>query len=218
MIIGITGGIGSGKSVVSRVLRCNGFPVYDCDSSAKWLMTHDEGLKSSLMTKFGERIYYPDGSLNRKLLASMIFSDKEAREFVNNVVHLTVRNDILKRASEIQGKFFIESAILATGGLSEYCERVWIVTAPIDQRIKRVELRDGMTSEEINKRIESQNEEMQAIKELHPVELENDGKTALLPKILKLAGVINNNTAKIYEANQEFIIQTEALTVNCSLQ
>ena len=93
-IIGITGGIGSGKSVVSRILRCCGFTVYDCDSEAKKLMTCNYMVKDCLINLFGDSVYHPSGELNKTLIADKLFSDNDIRVQVNAIVHRAVRNDI----------------------------------------------------------------------------------------------------------------------------
>lgn len=183
--IGITGGIGAGKSVVSRVLRCNGFDVYDCDSQAKHLMVSDKQLKNSLISEMGSEIYHSDGSLNKELLARRIFGDSLERNKVNSLVHKAVKNDIIKKRKDVTGDFFIESAILFTSGLTSLCNDVWIITAPLDLRIKRVEKRDSVDRESIKKRIESQEEETKQIKEIPVCVMENDDHHTLLPEILK---------------------------------
>lgn len=192
MTIGITGGIGAGKSVVSRVLRCNGFVVYDCDSEAKYLMVTDNSLKESLTKRLGKGIYLNNGELNKEKLADLIFNDSDIRNFVNGKVHTAVRNDILNKAKFLK-EFFIESAILATGGIAPYCEQIWVVTAPLEERISRVIRRDKTSTEEIERRILSQKKELELLKNEPVITLDNDNHHSLLKVILQLTKKFNNN-------------------------
>ncbi|MCH5234573.1 MAG: dephospho-CoA kinase [Muribaculaceae bacterium] len=184
--IGITGGIGAGKSVVSRVLRCNGFVVYDCDYEAKAIMRNNLGVKLSLIEKLGNDIYSKDGELNRGRLAQMLFSNDNVRTFVNSVVHQAVREDIENRRKNIRGDFFIESAIIVTGGIATFCNQIWIVTAPLRERLERVMKRDKTSLEAVQKRIDAQQHELSLLDSNKTVMLENDNKTPLLSQILKM--------------------------------
>ncbi|MCH5227895.1 MAG: dephospho-CoA kinase [Muribaculaceae bacterium] len=189
--IGITGGIGAGKSVVSRVLRCNGFKVYDCDSQAKNLMVSNPEVKEKLIEKLGKDIYQSDGRINKEKLAFLLFSDSGTREYVNLVVHSAVREDIEKCRKKERGYFFIEAAILATGGIAPMCNSIWVVEAPEPERIKRVEIRDNMDSTDIKRRIQSQQDELKLLSGFNTVVLENDGKHPLVIEILKLTDKLN---------------------------
>lgn len=193
LTIGIAGGIGAGKSIVSRVLRCNGFPVYDCDFEAKLIMVKDREVKGILQQELGDDIYYPDGNLNRAKLSSILFSDINVRIFVNSIVHNAVKRDIEHKRKDIQGLFFIESALLASSGLDESCNRIWLVEVPIEERIKRIGIRDSLCENEIMKRIESQRDEQILLKMKKTIILENDNRSPLLPFILRLTDKLNNN-------------------------
>lgn len=193
LTIGITGGIGTGKSVVSRVLRCNGFEVYDCDTSAKKLMENDIHLKEKLRSELGGEIYHNNGSLNKKLLASKLFNDDNVRNFVNSLVHEAVRKEISSLRIKIKGKFFIESAILFTSHLAEDCDKIWLVEAPLEERIKRVEKRDSMNRKEIEKRINSQRLEFSQIDSEKTLVIINDDYKPMLPIILQQIDKNQNN-------------------------
>ena len=193
--IGITGGIGSGKSVVSRVLRCNGFPVMDCDAEAKYLMSSDERIRKSLQTRLGKDIYLESGQLNRSKLAALLFTNNEIRQFVNNIVHEAVRFSIRKKRKETQGYLFIESAILASGGIVEMCDQIWIIRAPENIRIERIKKRDNLTIEEIHKRMETQKSELDFLDPAKTIWLENNDQEPLLVEILSLTDkLIKNQT------------------------
>ena len=186
----ITGGIGSGKSVVSRLLRCNGLPVFDCDFEAKLLMTRNPEVKKALTNSLGRDIYFEDGSLDRKKLAGMLFSDPEVRKIVNEIVHTGVRKEISECRHRISGTFFIETAIPATGGIASHCDKIWLVEAPLEERLKRVAKRDGLSESEIKKRIEVQDKEFSSLDGAKTIILENSGNNPLLCEIL---GLIDKN-------------------------
>lgn len=168
-LIAITGGIGCGKSVVSQVLRIMGYEVYDCDSRAKWVMTHDDLLRQQLIGLFGEATYLPDGSLNKPQLSAAIFGDNEALAKMNACVHPAVDRDLRKQYEaynritnyELQitrRPFFFESAILFESGFDKLSipDEVWTVSAPLELRISRAMQRDHATREQILNRIGSQ--------------------------------------------------------------
>lgn len=160
MLIAITGGIGSGKSVVSQALRIMGYTVYDSDSRAKWVMTHDPILREQLIALFGQETYLADGSLNKPYLSKAIFGNAEALTKMNACVHPAVARDLMT-AYENQTDsrpFFFESAILFESRFNTLAipDQVWTVSAPLDLRISRAMLRDNATREQILSRINSQ--------------------------------------------------------------
>jgi len=184
-LIAITGGIGTGKSVVSSILRTAGYGVYDCDQRARELMNTLPSIKDALIEKFTPEIYI-DGELNRKLLSDIIFNDPEALIFVNNIVHPQVREDIMlwfsKQEIDIS---FVETAILKEGGIDKMVDSVWNVTAPLETRIKRVMARNGIPREKVIERINSQQTDLDCDRD-KIVEIVNDGTTALLPQIFQV--------------------------------
>lgn len=190
MLIGIAGGIGSGKSVVSRILRLKGFRVYDCDTRAKQLMTESESLRKEIVRIAGEEAYSADGSLNRKFLSECLFSNQEVRRDINLVVHRAVRDDVesFAAATEEDAPVFVESAIMAESGLAESCDAIWLVTAPETVRIDRVMKRNGLSHQEILNRIEAQKKETEKLMECGKriVMIENDDNSSLLSQLAKL--------------------------------
>ena len=169
-LIAITGGIGTGKSVVSRLLRTMGYDVYDCDAAAKRLMADDAALRAALAEAFGADTYRPDGSLDRARLAARIFGDAAALERMNALVHPAVRSDLLGWRAERNAAagssvacsveagrpLFYESAILHESGFHRLADAVWCVTAPLDLRVRRAALRDGTSPQHVRERIASQ--------------------------------------------------------------
>ncbi len=187
MITGISGGIGSGKSVVSRILRLRGFAVYDCDSEAKRIMDCSEEVLEALHSRYGESVCPPGGPICRSELARRLFGSDEERLWLNSLVHRLVREDIGKWHDEQTKKgneiCFVESAILASSGLAKMCSEIWLVTASDNVRISRVQARDSLDEKEICRRIRSQENENQLLSETDiPVRIiDNSGLEPLLP-------------------------------------
>lgn len=157
--IGITGGIGSGKSYVSRLLTEHyGIPVYNTDSEAKRLMLSDEGIRRRLTALLGKEVYKSDGTLNKPLLANYLFADSCHAGQINAIVHPQVKADFLKWADRQTGceVVALESAILFESGFDNIVDKVVMVYAPVELRIRRVMLRDGTTEEKIRQRIVAQ--------------------------------------------------------------
>lgn len=157
--IGITGGIGSGKSYVSRLLTEHyGIPVYNTDSEAKRLMLSDEGIRRRLTALLGKEVYKSDGTLNKPLLANYLFADSCHAGQINAIVHPQVKADFLKWADRQTGceVVALESAILFESGFDNIVDKVVMVYASVELRIRRVMLRDGTTEEKIRQRIVAQ--------------------------------------------------------------
>lgn len=157
--IGITGGIGSGKSYVSRLLTEHyGIPVYNTDSEAKRLMLSDEGIRRRLTALLGKEVYKSDGTLNKPLLANYLFADSCHAGQINAIVHPQVKADFLKWADLQTGCEIValESAILFESGFDNIIDKVVMVYAPVELRIRRVMLRDSTTEEKIRQRIVAQ--------------------------------------------------------------
>lgn len=187
-LIAITGGIGSGKSIVARMVQVMGFEVYDCDSRAKALMTEDADVRQQLTEAFGDQVYLDDGSINRQHLSAVAFADKEALGRLNGIVHPATTRD-LQRWSDEQSRqgatvAFVETALLRTSGLDSVVDDVWHVTAPDEVRIDRVKARNGFSREQVQARIASQENEDKVAPGEH--EIVNDNNTALLPQVMQL--------------------------------
>ena len=165
-MIVITGGIGSGKSVVSRILRLRGYGVYDCDYRAKVLMETDSEINSGIRRIAGSDAFNDDGSLNRLHLAEVIFGSREKRQQINQLVHAAVRKDIEMWLKEKPENLFVETAIAVESGLAALAKEVWMVRATPETRIRRVGERDSREEEEIMKIIEAQKREEAGLKEM----------------------------------------------------
>ena len=185
--IGITGGIGSGKSVVSNLLRVMGFPVYDTDSEARYLMNTSPELKAQIVGVFGDDVY-AGGVLDRPLLASRVFGHPEQVARLNAIVHPAVRQDFDRWSRACRGRIcFVESAILYESHLDRLVDEVWLVTAPEALRIERVQQRSGLTPDEVRRRIASQmSDEERSHRATHLIC--NDGRVSLIATVLSLLG------------------------------
>ena len=187
-LIAITGGIGSGKSVVAHLVQVMGYQVYDCDNRTKALMIGNEEVRALLTEAFGRETYLDDGSLNRQHLSAMAFGNAETLARLNGIVHPATARDMMQWAEALAGKgaevAFIETALLRTAGLDKQVDEVWHVTAPTDVRITRVMNRSGLTAQQVQDRIASQAiEEEPAMDEKVIV---NDDISAVLPQVIHL--------------------------------
>jgi dephospho-CoA kinase len=187
LAIGITGGIGSGKSTVCNVFRILGVPVFEADVIAKQLLDSDENLKNSLIALFGKSIYSDTGKLNRERLASIIFQDKSLLAKVNDLVHPAVREEYGRwLAQKKEFRYVIhEAAILFESGFYKMMDFTILVTAPDDQRIARIMKRDITTEAMIRIRMKNQWPENKKLS-LAGLTLENDNKKLMIPQIISI--------------------------------
>lgn len=183
-LIAISGGIGAGKSVVSRILNAKGFEVYDCDSRAKILMNSDDAIKRRLANEISAEVIDADGNINRGMLSKIVFSDSDKLYQLNSIVHGAVRDDINRWRHANSGKpaLWVESAIIYESGIDCMVDEVWEVVAPVELRVERVMLRSSMTREEVLGRIKAQSLPKSS---RHPVEIMivNDGVEPVLPQV-----------------------------------
>jgi len=193
-LIAITGGIGSGKSVVARIVQVMGYQVYDCDSRAKALMTESRDVREELIEAFGTEVYMADGSLNRKHLSAVAFTDEKALARLNGIVHPATARDMLhwaeSQATTGAQVAFVETALLRTAGLDRLVDDVWHVTAPDDVRVARVMVRSGLTVQQVRDRMASQLVEDRIADNEHVIV--NDNEAALLPQVIQLLNNIQS--------------------------
>ncbi len=155
-IVGLTGGIGSGKSTVAKFFYEFDIPIFIADTEAKKLMNEDTNLKASLTELLGKKAY-SEGKLNRKYVASLVFDNKELLSKMNTLVHPAVRNHFKKWVRKQSGPYCIyEAAILFETGGEEECDATILVTAPKEVRIARILKRDNTTISEIEARMANQ--------------------------------------------------------------
>ena len=185
-VIGITGGIGSGKSIVSAICKAKGYGVYDCDYMAKKIMDNSSALKSQIAEYFGKESFI-DGQIDRKYIALRIFKNEDDRKYLNSIVHSAVIDDIHKWISTSSSNLlFIESAILVSSGIDKICDHIWIIDADEETRINRVIERNAISRDEVIARINSQKNEHPEHNEIKSYKINNNDNDSLLTQINQL--------------------------------
>jgi len=183
--VGITGGIGSGKTTVCRIFETLGIPVFYADDRAKALMNEDPTLITALKQSFGKDLY-TEGKLNRQLLAAKVFNDPSALQQLNQLVHPATKRDYLHWLQSQHAAYTIkEAALFFETGLDKDMNFLVGVSTPQELRIERVKSRSGLSETEILARIQRQMDEDEKMSRCHLV-LNNDDRQALLPQVLTL--------------------------------
>lgn len=183
--VGITGGIGSGKTTVCRIFQILGIPVYSADDRAKELMTDDKELRRQITTIFGEKAYTADGSLDRKHLSSIVFSDKNKLKELEAVVHPAIHHDgeNWHKSQKNVPYTLKEAALLIENGSYKAFDKMIMVYTPEEMRIERVMARDNTPREAVEARIKAQMSDEEK-KELCDFVIYNDGKKGLIMQVL----------------------------------
>ena len=193
--IGLTGGIGSGKSTVAKIFETLGVPVYNADEEAKKMMNSDEELKASLINNFGAETY-KDGLLDRKYLAAIVFNDDHKLELLNSLIHPATIRDASEWIKKQNSPYVIkEAALIFEAGAADMLDLVIGVSAPHELRIKRVMNRDGVSREEVLKRMSSQLDDEVKMKRSDFV-ITNDEKSLIIPQVLSLHSQFISKTVK----------------------
>lgn len=183
--VGITGGIGSGKSTVAKVFEVLGIPVYYADDAAKRLMNEDELLKTELQELFGKETYI-DGKLNRKYLADLVFNDEEKLSLLNSIIHPATLRDSDQWMMQQSTPYAIkEAALIFESGAQEHLDYVIGVSAPLPARLQRVMKRDHVTREEVKARMEKQLDESIKMR-LCDYVITNDEQELVIPQVIKI--------------------------------
>lgn len=184
----ITGGIGSGKSVVSRVLRLRGYEVYDCDYEARLLMNSDAALLQSLRQRWGEEAVI-NGETNRPFVASRVFGNPEELRWLNSRVHGAVKRDISERLRR-NSFMMVECAIPQSSGITEMSRRIWLVDAPEELRLRRAMKRSCCSAAEVQSRMAAQQQEYATLPAESLSFITNEEDSPLIPQIDKLLNQI----------------------------
>jgi dephospho-CoA kinase len=185
-VIGITGGIGSGKSIVCKVFNLLGVPVFEADITAGRLINSNSEIRNELVRLFGNDIYNADNKLNRKKLAELIFNSDILLEKVNNIVHPAVRNEFLNWTKQQKTAYVIhEAAILFESGFYKMMDFTILVSASVEMRVERVMMRDSISGEQVIARMAKQWPDSEKRK-LATLELVNDNKNLLIPQIIEI--------------------------------
>jgi dephospho-CoA kinase len=185
--VGITGGIGSGKSTVCQVFRLLGIPVYSADDRAKALMAVDSTLKSQILEEFGEDSYLPNGEVNRNFLAEKVFSDPEKVKKINSFVHPAIGKDFSQWAENQSAPYLIkEAALLFETGAAKELDRVINVSSPLKVRMARILSRDPHRNEEQVNQIINQQLPDEQKNDLADFVIKNTDNKLLIPQVLEI--------------------------------
>ena len=190
-IIGLTGGIGSGKSTIARMFENLGVPVYYADNEAKKLMNSNQNIKEQLIQEFGENAY-SNNELNRSFIADIIFTDKNKLKKINAIVHPEVEKHFKAWVKKQKTKYVIqENAILFESGSQNRFDKIITVTAPIEIKIKRVVKRDHVSKDKVLERMNNQLKDSYKIKNsffvIHNLQLEDSQN-----EVIKINDLLNN--------------------------
>ena len=193
-IIGLTGGIGTGKSTVSNFLREQNFAIVDADLISREVVEPGKPLLKELEEAFGSEIINEDGSLNRKGLAAIVFNDVEQRKLMDSIMHKEILAEMRRCMESYQEQgthqgIIIDAPLLFEIGLEKWCGQVWLVTADMDIRIQRVCARDNAVPEEVEARIRNQ--------------MSDDEKRKLSDEILDNSGTLESLHKQITELLEE---------------
>lgn len=193
--VGLTGGIGSGKSTVSKILISKGFSVYNSDNRAKWLMNNNDNLKSNIVSIFGDKAYLK-GSLNRKYLSAKVFNDSLKLKALNNLVHPLVAIDFKNWLLDQKSKDFVfkEAAILIESGAYKEMDKIIVLSCPENIRLERVLKRDGNSPELVKKRMQNQISETEKINHADFVVKNNGSKSDLVLEVELVISELKNLT------------------------
>jgi len=183
--IGLTGGIGSGKSTVAGIFSVLGIPVYNSDDVAKKLMVEDEELKNNIIKSFGEESYI-NGELNRKYLSAQVFNDSKKIELLNSIVHPATIRDAEKWNEKQTSPYIIkEAALIFESNSNQFLDYVIGVQSPRELRIDRAMKRDNISREEVEARMKLQMDEEEKMR-LCDLIIVNDENEMLIPQVLLL--------------------------------
>ncbi|MBB6002076.1 dephospho-CoA kinase [Arcicella rosea] len=196
-VIGITGGIGSGKSIICKIFSILGVPIYEADSRAKWLITHNLSLKASIVQLLGENAYKSNGDYHREWVASEVFNNPDLLLQLNALVHPAVHQDAREWIANNQHYSFVlyEAALMKAAGNGSFFDKVIVVTCPLALRIQRVKERDKRSLEEIEAIIARQIPEEERLKIADYI-IQNDEKTSLIEQVLDLYDLYNQFSNK----------------------
>lgn len=199
--VGLTGGLGAGKSVIARVFQALGIPVYDSDLAARRLMEKDAHLRQGLIALFGEEVFDAAGRLERKKIAAQVFKNEELLSSLNALVHPVVKADYsawMNKQNSSVAYVIREAAIMLETGLYRDLDSIILVDAPEETRIERVIKRDGRSREEI-KAILSRQWVAEKKRAFASFLINNDGKELILPVIINIhQQLIHTGAAKTH--------------------
>ena len=192
--IGLTGGIGSGKSTISQAIKHIGYPVYIADKEAARLMDSHPDIRKDITERLVANCYTPEGHINKPVLAQIIFENKEALEEVNRIVHPRVMEAFEQWAAmQSTSLVFCETAILYESGLERYFDAVICVTAPEEVRVRRVMERDRCELKDVMARVRNQMDEDEKCQRANFI-IYNDGEHMAIPQVLDVLHKLQTNS------------------------
>lgn len=193
--VGVTGGIGAGKSVACKIFRILGIPVYNADNRARWLCVNNSDLKTHIIKTFGEDAYDTDGNFDRSFMARHVFNDESKLEKLNSLIHPVVKKDFINWQSKQTSPYTIkEAALLFEAGTYIDLDIIITVTAPDEDRVNRVILRDPhRNQEDVQKIMQKQMEQEEKARQSHYVIL-NDNKHLITRQIIDIHNKIKTAT------------------------
>lgn len=198
ILVGITGGIGSGKSTVAKIFSLLNIPIYYADDRAKWLMGHDPSLKKNIIANFGEESYLPSGELNRVFLAEKVFKNDDKVKVINGLVHPAVKVDFEKWASKQNSPYVLkEAALLFESGSYKELDYIINVSAPIKLRISRVLWRDPHRDKHQVHAIIDQQLPDELKNSKADFVIKNTDNKLLIPQVLKIHDDLMNKTGAL---------------------
>ena len=194
--IGLTGGIGSGKTTVAHIFEVLGIPVYNADNAAKKLMNEDENLQQEIIKHFGTESYV-DAKLNRPFLAEAVFSDPKKTLLINSIIHPATIVDAEKWFHQQKGPYAIkEAALIFEANAEKNLDLVIGVSSSYELRLQRVMLRDGINKEAVEKRMQNQMDENKKMESCDFV-INNNETELLIPQVLSLHKMILQNIERL---------------------
>ncbi len=195
LVVGLTGGIGSGKTTIANQLSLQGIPVYNSDERAKWLMQNSTEIKNALKKEFGKEVYNSQG-LNREYLAKIVFNNKDKLNILNSIVHPVVAKDFDDWVNNQNAEIVVkEAAILFESGSYKTCDVNVAVSADLEERIKRVQKRDGVTREQVLSRINNQWSDLQRNEKADFV-IENNDADSIEERVADLVKLLEEELKK----------------------
>lgn len=192
--VGITGGIGSGKTTCCRIFETLGIPVYYADEGAKRLMYKNKKLKTEIKKVLGEEAYYNNGRMNKPYIGKKIFGDKSLLKKVNALVHPAVAMDVMNWFGSIKNKPYAleESALLIESNAYKFFDEIIVVTAPQERRIEWVMKRDKLSKKEVSQRLKNQLSDEERIKKANFI-ISNDGNIPLIQQVHSIHKQLKKN-------------------------
>ena len=185
----LTGGIGSGKSTVARILRVLDVPVFEADAAGRAVLATDSEVQQAIVGRFGERLL-KEGGIDRKAMASVVFHDPDALAALNAIVHPAVQAEFQRWVEQQRAPYVVmEAAIVAESGMGRF-DRIVVVSAPQELRVKRVMLRDGVEEAAVRARMANQDSEEERLAMADHV-IRNNDTELVIPQVLALHGSLN---------------------------